>query len=84
MEAPNVVKAAFIIYTIPLLSLIAGIFLSNPLFGLLGFESEIGSLAVGILFMVLALMLIKLNEPKIKKSNQYNPVIVSISGKNFL
>lgn len=84
MEAPSVVKAAFIIYTIPLLSLIVGIFISNFLFGFLGVESEIGSLAVGILFMALALMVIKLNEPKIKKSNQYNPVIVSISGENFL
>lgn len=84
MEAPNVVKAAFIIYTLPLISLILGIFISNPFLNLFNYQSEIASLIIGIVFMGISLVVIKLNEPKIKKSQKYNPIIISISGKELI
>lgn len=84
METPNVLTAAFLIYTIPLIGLMFGILASYGVMNLIGRQSEALSLLFGIIFMGLAFLIIKKNESKIKKSQKFNPVVVSIKGKSLL
>lgn len=84
METPNVLTAAFLIYTIPLIGLMFGILSSYGVMNLVGRQSEALSLLIGIIFMGLAFLMIKKNESKIKKSQKFNPVVVSIKGKSLL
>ena len=67
-------KAALIMYGIPLLALLAGIFFGYYTFG------EIAAFVFGILLMLASYMLIKKNESKIA-SGDYVPMAVGIAQK---
>lgn len=84
METPNVLAAAFLIYTIPLIGLMFGILASYAVMNIIGHQSEALSLLFGIIFMGFAFLIIKKNENRIKKSQKFNPVVVSIKGKSLL
>lgn len=84
MDTPNVLTAAFLIYTIPLIALMFGILSSYGVMKIIGHQSEALSFIFGIICLGLSFLLIKKNEDKIKKSQKFNPVVVSIKGKALL
>lgn len=84
LESPDVLLAAFIIYGIPLISLILGIFISYGIMKIINYESEVAMLSIGLLFMFLSFIIIKFNEPKIKSSKKFSSTVVSVKEKSLI
>lgn len=68
----NVLKAAFIAYTIPLIALLLGIFGTNSFFNYLNYNNaEQISAIVGIVFMSITYIIIRKFDKKFRDSNEY-------------
>lgn len=79
MEHQNVLKAAFIIYALPLITLILGISLSMKVLGQMGINnSELFSALIGFVFMGITFLLIRQNDSKFRSTDEYIPVITEI------
>lgn len=81
MEHQNVLKAAFIIYVIPLVALLVGVILTSRLintFNVAG-NVEMISALVGFIFMAVAFLVIKKKDSKFRTQEEYIPVIVEIA-----
>ncbi|KXZ39440.1 positive regulator of sigma(E), RseC/MucC [Alkalithermobacter thermoalcaliphilus JW-YL-7 = DSM 7308] len=79
MHVPNFMKAVFIVYTLPLISLLVGVVLGTKVLGQLGYNNtETISLFIGIVLMSLTFLMIRINEKKIRQSGKYIPVITNI------
>ncbi|MCT4507551.1 MAG: SoxR reducing system RseC family protein [Tepidibacter sp.] len=80
VSTPNVLKAAAIAYVIPLIVLFVGIVISSKVLTAINYSSNIETMSaiIGTLLMGIVFMIIKKNEPKFKKSEEYTPVITSI------
>lgn len=79
-EHQNVLKAAFILYVIPLIALLIGITLSMNLLSLfsLSTHNELISAGIGFSLMAIVFWLIRLNEEKFKAKDEFVPVITEI------
>ncbi len=73
METKNVLSAAFIMYTIPLITLLLGIFIGSKVFTT---NTEGYSLILGFAFLVITYFLIKKKEKKYIK--KYKAVITKV------
>ncbi len=73
METKNILSAAFIMYTIPLITLLLGIFIGSKVFAS---NTEGLSLILGFAFLVITYFLIKKNEKKYIK--KYKAVITKV------
>ena len=71
MADKKVLGAAFLVYIVPLIALIAGYFI-----GYAAFKSELPSVGIGFLLMAVTFGIIILCDKKLKK--RYTPRIVSI------
>ncbi len=80
MAAPNVLRAAFIGYGIPLISLILGILLGKIFLDTIGFGGniELFSFLIGIIFLAITYLVIRINEDNFKKSEKYVSKIINI------
>lgn len=81
MENMSVLKAAGIMYMIPLFAMVLGVilaYLGAEQFGY-GDTKELGSLFMGLAFLVGAFLIIKKLEPKFAKNNTYSPEIVDFA-----
>jgi len=77
METSNVLSAAFIMYVIPLITLVTGIFLGSKLFP--GENSESLALLLGFTLLAITYFVIKMNEKKYIK--KYKAVITKVIQK---
>lgn len=84
MESTNVLLAAFIMYGIPLLALLTGVFFSYGLSQIFNYSSDFIHMIWGILFTVISFFIIKMNEEKIKNSTKFKPTVSEVVGKNIL
>lgn len=84
METINILLAAFIMYGIPLIALLTGVFVSYLVSQIWVHGSDAVHMLIGILFMVSAFLIIKKNENKIKQSTKFKPMVSQIVGKNIL
>lgn len=84
LNAPDLLKAAFIAYSIPLISLIVGVVGGIKLLQLFSYEGNIEAAggAAGVILMAISYIFIRMNEKKFKKSKKYSPVIVKVVQKN--
>ena len=73
LEHQNVLKAAFIIYLIPLITLIFTVAITIKIF-----DNELISALVGFISMAIVFLVIKKNEHKFKDNEEYVPVITEI------
>lgn len=83
MEQIDVMRAIFIIYGIPLVSLIAGSVGSFYLMKNLGFTGnklEVISFFVGIAFTAISYMFIKLKDKSFRDSRRYMPTVTRVIG----
>ncbi|AEE96135.1 MAG: sigma-E factor negative regulatory protein RseC [Clostridiales bacterium] len=79
----RLLSATFIIYVIPLIALLAGVALGYWLAGALGAQSgDIYGAITGIALAALSFGLIKLFEPRIRKSGRYIPTIKRVIYKD--
>ncbi|SCZ07144.1 SoxR reducing system RseC family protein [Alkaliphilus peptidifermentans] len=77
MEHQDVLTAALIVYVIPLISLVLGIFIGNILVPDTLQYKDIAVAAIGFVLMALSFLVIKSKEGKIKASKKYQPVITA-------
>ncbi len=80
METVNVLKAAFIVYSMPLIGLLLGTVISNYILNLIEFNGniEVMSGVIGLLCMSIALVILKKNDSKYRKSKEYMPTVTKI------
>ena len=80
METVNVLKAAFIAYTIPLLALLLGTV--GTFYGLKAINItnnvEIISGGAGLIFTTLSFLILKKNDKKFRESKEYIPIVIRI------
>lgn len=80
METVNVLKAAFIAYTIPLLALLLGTV--GTFYGLKAINIknnvEIISGGAGLIFTILSFLILKKNDKKFRDSKEYIPIVTRI------
>lgn len=80
MDSVNVIKAASIIYIIPLVALLGGTILSYKMlsyFDIL-FNIEIISGGIGVLLTILSYLVIKSRDFKFRESRNYIPIITKV------
>lgn len=69
LEAPNLLTAAIIVYMIPLLALLIGVFIGYKM------GSDMMSAILGVVFMAATFGMIKLKDKVMKDSKKFTPVI---------
>ncbi|WFD09247.1 SoxR reducing system RseC family protein [Tepidibacter hydrothermalis] len=81
VSTPNVLKAAAIAYVIPLIVLFVGIVISNKVLTAINYSSNVETMSaiIGAFLMSIVFIIIKKNEPKFKKSEEYTPIITNIA-----
>jgi len=80
MESKQVLSAAFIVYIIPLFSLLAGIMLASTILNTIGImkNADIYSAIVGFFMMTASFVIIRLKDKKFKSSGKYLPMITEV------
>lgn len=83
METTNVLKAAAIAYVIPLFCLLIGVLAGNKILKVINYNGNVdtGSALLGFTLMIISFLIIKMNEPNFKKSEQYTPIITNVIDK---
>lgn len=84
METTDVLFAAFIMYGIPLIALLAGVFLSYGISPRFGWGEDWVHMLVGLVFTALSFLVIKTQERSIKQSTKFKPSVSRIMGKSIL
>ncbi len=81
MENQNVLAAAFIAYTIPLIALFLGVFVGNMILGRAGMTKykDIGSGIFGILLTIITYIIIRTKEKTLRSDKRFVPTITGIS-----
>ena len=77
-DTSALVKISFLIYIIPIISMIIGAIIGQELALFYHYDGSAFSAVVGFLFFFLAFLFIKLWENKIAKKNKYQPRIIRI------
>ncbi|MGL5439307.1 MAG: SoxR reducing system RseC family protein [Filifactoraceae bacterium] len=77
LESPDVLKAAFIVYMIPLICFSIGWFLS----WVFGVKEEMTNLFVGSIFMGAAFIFVKFIDRKMARTKKYEPILSEIIKK---
>ena len=80
MDSVNVIKAASIIYIIPLIALLGGTILSYKVLSFfdISFNIEIISGGIGVLLTILSYLAIKSRDFKFRQSRNYIPIITKV------
>ena len=80
MDSINVIKAASIIYVIPLIALLGGTILSYKVLGFLNisFNIEVISGCIGVFLTILSYLAIKSRDFKFRQSRNYIPIITKV------
>ncbi|WP_296645370.1 SoxR reducing system RseC family protein [Romboutsia sp. 13368] len=80
METMNVLKAAFIVYTIPLIALLIGTVGTFYILNAINFNGniEIISAIVGLIFTIMVFLILKKNDKKFRDSKEYIPIVTRI------
>ena len=80
METINVLKAAFIVYTLPLVALLIGTVGTFYILNAINFNRniEIISAIVGLIFTIIVFLILKKNDKKFRDSKEYIPIVTRI------
>ncbi len=83
MEHQNVLAAAFIAYMIPLITLIAGVFIGSVLLDKIGLAQykEVGSGIFGLVLTGISFAVIRLKESSLRANKNFVPIITEIADK---
>ena len=79
METVNVLKAAFIAYTIPLAALLIGTVGAFYILSYMNINNiEVISGGVGLTFTLLSFLMLKKNDSKFRESKEYIPIVTRV------
>ena len=80
MDSVNVIKAAAIVYIVPLIALLGGTIVSYGIFNFIdiGMNKEVLSGFVGIVLTIISYLLIKSKDRKFRESRNYIPIITKV------
>lgn len=79
METVNVLKAAFIAYTIPLMALLIGTVGAFYILSYMNINNiEVISGGVGLTFTLLSFLMLKKNDSKFRESKEYIPIVTRV------
>ncbi|CEO30146.1 regulator of the sigma(E) factor [[Clostridium] sordellii] len=80
MDSVNVIKAAAIVYIVPLIALLGGTIISYGIFNFIdiGMNKEVLSGFVGIVLTIISYLLIKSKDRKFRESRNYIPIITKV------
>ncbi len=78
MDSMNVIKAALIVYLIPLITLLGGTTIS---YYILGENKELLSGLIGIVLTAITYVIIKHKDSKLRETREYIPVITKVINK---
>lgn len=83
MDSINVIKAASIVYLIPLITLLGGTIISFYILKNINvsFNKELISGVVGIILTAIVYILLKKKDSNLRKSRQYIPIITKVINK---
>jgi sigma-E factor negative regulatory protein RseC len=83
MNSVDVIKAASIVYIVPLIALLGGTIASYSILNFINisFNKEILSAIIGVTLTALAYLFIKSKDSKLRESRQYIPVITKVIDK---
>lgn len=71
LESPDVLKAAFIVYGIPLIAFFIGFILSYVFT-----KNELTNLGIGFIFLIISLFFVRNIDKKLAKTKKYDPILV--------
>ncbi|CEJ74937.1 regulator of the sigma(E) factor [[Clostridium] sordellii] len=80
MDSVNVIKAAAIVYIVPLIALLGGTIISYGIFNFIdiGMNKEVLSGFIGIVLTIISYLLIKSKDRKFRESRNYIPIITKV------
>lgn len=80
MDSVNVIKAAAIVYIVPLIALLGGTIISYGLLNFIdiGMNKEVLSGFIGIVLTAISYLLIKSKDRKFRESRNYIPIITKV------
>ncbi|MDU5021333.1 MAG: SoxR reducing system RseC family protein [Clostridiales bacterium] len=80
MVSVNVIKAAAIVYIVPLIALLGGTIVSYGIFNFIdiGMNKEVLSGFIGIVLTIISYLLIKSKDRKFRESRNYIPIITKV------
>ncbi|MDS0524440.1 SoxR reducing system RseC family protein [Clostridium sp. SHJSY1] len=81
VKGDNVLKSAFVIFILPLIVTFIGALIGGTLAKYVGYNVHMLQIAGGIIAFILSMILIKLFDKAVRKSNKALPKIVDILGK---
>jgi len=83
MNSVDVIKAASIVYIVPLMALLGGTIASYSILNFIdiSFNKEILSAIIGVTLTALAYLFIKSKDSKLRESRQYIPIITKVIDK---
>lgn len=83
MNSVDVIKAASIVYIVPLIALLGGTIASYSILNFINisFNKEILSAIIGVTLTALAYLFIKSKDSKLRESRQYIPTITKVIDK---
>ena len=84
MDTPDVLKAAIIVYLIPLLALGVGVGVGTLIAKSINMEADIVGILMGFLFMAVSYIYVKKQDKKLEATKKYEPIITEVLGKNIL
>lgn len=84
MDTPDVLKAAIIVYLIPLVALVSGVALGTFIAKIKGLPSDWTGIITGLLFLGVSYIYVRTQDKKLAETKKYEPIITEILGKNIL
>lgn len=83
MNSVDVIKAASIVYIVPLIALLGGTIASYSILNFINisFNKEILSAIIGVVLTALTYLFIKSKDSKLRESRQYIPIITKVIDK---
>lgn len=84
MDTPDVLKAAIIVYLIPLIALVSGVALGTFIAKIKGFSTDWTGVITGLLFLGISYIYVRTQDKKLSATKKYEPIITEILGKNIL
>lgn len=84
MDTPDVLKAALIVYVIPLIALVIGVALGTFLAKKLNLEADLIGIITGLIFLAPSYLIVRKMDKKLEVTKKYEPIITEIVGKNIL
>lgn len=84
MDTPDVLRAAVIVYVIPLIALVTGVALGSFVAEKLDLQADWIGIITGIIFLAVSYLYVRKLDKKLEATKKYEPVITEILGKNIL